>query len=108
MTSDTAMMRIKVTLRLMAAIMLVGAWCGLTYAASSTISAVVPWQGQGEIFPIGTDKLRFLGSIEGIMYVETAEGEMDEAFVRCPIIQDIDTTNQTSCKGRFYNSVRIC
>ena len=96
MTSDTAMMRIKLTLRLMAAIMLVGAWCGLTYAASSTISAVVPWQGQGEIFPIGTDKLRFLGAIEGIMYVETAEGEMDEAFVRCPIIQDIDTTNQTT------------
>ena len=29
------------------------------------------------------------------MYVETADGEMDEAFVKCPIVQDIDTTNQT-------------
>ncbi len=30
------------------------------------------------------------------MYVETAEGDMDEAFVRCPIVQNIDATNQTT------------
>ena len=76
------------------------AWCDVTYAASSTISAVIPWQGQGQIFPVATDKLRFLGSIEGIMYVETAEGDMDEAFVRCPIVQDIDVTDgSTSASG---------
>ena len=90
------MMRKKTALRFLMAILILCAWSGLTFAASSTISAVIPWQGQGQIFPIGTDKLRFLGAIEGIMYVETAEGEMDEAFVRCPIVQDIDTTNQTT------------
>jgi hypothetical protein len=75
-------------------------WSGLAQAASNTISAVIPWQGQGEIFPVATDKLRFLGSIEGIMYVETAEGDMNEAFVRCPIVQDIDGTDgSTSASG---------
>ena len=100
MTSDTVMMRKKTALRFLMAILILCAWSGLTFAASSTISAVIPWQGQGQIFPIGTDKLRFLGAIEGIMYVETAEGEMDEAFVRCPIVQDIDVNDQsTSASG---------
>ncbi len=75
---------------LTAAMLLVCAWSGLTHAASRTISAVIPWQGEGQLFPVAIDKLRFLGSIEGIMYVETAEGDMNEAFVRCPIVQDID------------------
>jgi hypothetical protein len=100
MKSETIMMRKIATLRFWTAIMIACGWCGLTYAATSTISAVIPWQGQGQIFPIGVDKLRFLGAIEGIMYVETAEGEMDEAFVSCPIVQDIDTTSQrTSATG---------
>ena len=62
-------------------------------ADTNTISAVIPWQGQGQVFPVSTDQMRFLGSIEGIMYVETADGEMDEAFVRCPIVQEIDYAN---------------
>jgi hypothetical protein len=90
------MIEIKKAVRYLMTIIILCTWSGLTIAASSTVSAVIPWQGQGQIFPIGTDRLRFLGAIEGIMYVETAEGEMDEAFVKCPIIQDIDTTNQTT------------
>lgn len=30
------------------------------------------------------------------MYVETAKGDMNEAFVRCPIVQDIDASNGTT------------
>ena len=90
------MMREGTALRYLMAILILCAWSGLTFAASITVSAVIPWQGQGQIFPIGTDKLRFLGSIEGIMYVETAEGVLNEAFVQCPIVQDIDVTSETT------------
>ncbi len=94
------MKRNRLALSLTMAMLVLCAWSDVTYAASSTISAVIPWQGQGQIFPVTTDKLRFLGSIEGIMYVETAEGDMDEAFVRCPIVQDIDVTDgSTSASG---------
>jgi hypothetical protein len=94
------MTRRKTALRFLTAILILCGWSGLTYGETSTISAIIPWQGQGQIFPVGTDKLRFLGSIEGIMYVETAEGEMDEAFVQCPIVQDVDATSQsTSATG---------
>ena len=90
------MMREETALRYLTATLILWAWSGLTFAASSTVSAVIPWQGQGQIFPIGTDKLRFLGAIEGIMYVETAEGALNEAFVQCPIVQDIDVTSETT------------
>jgi hypothetical protein len=90
------MTREAAALRFLTAILILGAWSGVTFAESSTVTAVIPWQGQGQIFPIGTDKLRFLGSIEGIMYVETAEGALNEAFVQCPIVQEIDVSSETT------------
>ena len=90
----------KTALRFLIATSILCGGSGLTVAATSTVSAVIPWQGQGQMFTVGTDKLRFLGSIEGIMYVETAEGAMDEAFVQCPIVQDIDAiSHSTSATG---------
>lgn len=90
------MIREKTALRCLTAILILCAWSGLTFAESTTVTAVIPWQGHGQIFPIGADKLRFLGSIEGIMYVETAEGALNEAFVQCPIVQEVDVTSGTT------------
>jgi len=90
----------RLVLSLTTAMLVICAWSNLAYAASNTISAVIPWQGQGQIFPVAPDRLRFLGSLEGIMYVETAEGDMNEAFVRCPIVQDINASDgSTSASG---------
>ena len=82
-----------------AALVLCG-WATVSHAETSKVSAIIPWQGQGQLFPVAVDKLRFLGAFEGIMYVETAEGAMNEAFVRCPIVQDIDgASKRTSATG---------
>lgn len=73
---------------------------GIAAADTTTVSAVIPWQGQGQVFLVGIGKYRFLGSIEGIMYIESAQGELDEAFVECPIVQDVDLANEAiSTKG---------
>ncbi len=94
------MMGIRAALPLIMVTLVLCTWTGPTHAASSTVSAVIPWQGQGHIFPVDVGKLRFLGSLEGIMYVENAEGEMNEAFVRCPIVQNIDAVDgSTSASG---------
>ncbi len=77
------------------AILILCGEAGTAHAESNTISAVIPWQGQGQIFPVDIGKLRFLGALEGIMYVETADGDMNEAFVRCPVVQDIDAADQS-------------
>ena len=82
------------------AILILCGWAGTAHAESNTISAIIPWQGQGQIFPVDIGKLRFLGALEGIMYVETAQGDMNEAFVRCPVVQDIDAADgSTSVTG---------
>ncbi len=97
---DRVMFFRKSTFAFCAAISILYVWASIAHAETKTISATIPWQGQGQIFPITTDKLRFLGAIEGIMYVETAVGAMNEAFVRCPIVQEIDAADRsTSTSG---------
>ena len=81
--------------------LILGASTTTAVAETKTISAVIPWQGQGQVFQTGDSMAQFLGSLEGIMYVETAEGEMNEAFVRCPIVQDINLADgSTSASGK--------
>ncbi len=72
----------------------------LRAAEQTTVRAVLPWDGAGRIFHIGTDTLLFLGAIDGVIYVETATGEFDQAFAQCPITQKlVVSTGQTSASG---------
>ena len=95
MKSEMAMTSVRNKIHFVTAILILCGWSSVTCAETETVSVVIPWQGQGQIFPIGSDVLRFQGSIEGIMYIESAQGEMDEAFVQCPIVQNIDLSNQS-------------
>ena len=82
------------------AVLVLCGWTTASLAETKRVSAIIPWQGQGQLFPVAVDKLRFLGAFEGIMYVETAEGDMNEAFVRCPVVQDVDgASKSTSASG---------
>ena len=94
----------RITLRAMSQTLAAFILCTLTYAAvaeTTTISAIIAWQGQGQVFQTGDSKAQFLGSLEGIMYVETAQGDMNEAFVRCPIVQEINLEDgTTSANGK--------
>ena len=100
MASKTVMTKKRKRLRNCTAILILFAWSNLTFAGPETISAIIPWQGQGEIHVIATDKLRFQGSIEGIMYLETVEGPLNEAFIECPIVQELDLVSEvTSATG---------
>lgn len=63
----------------------------VAYAAEEdTVQAVIPWEGQGEVHQVDTGTMMFLGSIEGVMYIESSSGDMNEAFVMCPMIQKLD------------------
>jgi hypothetical protein len=93
---DTIVPIAKKSTSFFAAILILGLCTSQVRAETSVISAIVSWQGQGQVFPVGVNAHRFLGALEGIMYVEAAEGVMNEAFVRCPIVQDIDSGNRSS------------
>jgi hypothetical protein len=72
------------------------------YAAKQgTVQAIIPWDAEGRVFQVGTNTIMFLGSLKGVMYVENAAGEMHEAFVVCPVKQEINLeTGSTSAIGR--------
>jgi len=68
----------------------------LRAAEQGTVQAIIPWDGEGRVFQIDTRRLQFLGSLEGIMYLENTKGEMNEAFVQCPIMQMLDLESGVS------------
>lgn len=69
-------------------------------AESGTVQAIIPWDAQGQVFQVSTNRMQFLGALKGIMYVEKSSGEMNEAFVVCPIVQELDLeTGETKATG---------
>lgn len=65
-------------------------------AESGTAKALITWDGEGRIYPVGTGRMLFLGAFEGIIYVETADQAIDEGFVRCPATMYIDVASKTT------------
>ncbi len=60
-----------------------------------------PWEAAGRIFRVGPELLQFLGTFQGIMYIEDGEGKLDAAVFMCPATQEINITNsQTIAHGR--------
>jgi len=70
-------------------------------AKEGTVQAIIPWEGEGRVFHVGTNRLMFLGSLKGVMYIENAAGEMHEGLVVCPIVQELNMeTGATQASGR--------
>ena len=65
-------------------------------AESGTVQVIIPWEGEGRVYRVAPDRMKFLGEIEGIMYIESSKGEMHEAFVSCPIMQELDMQSGTT------------
>ena len=65
-------------------------------AKSGTVQVIIPWEGEGRIYRVAPDRMKFLGEIQGVMYIESSEGEMHEAFVSCPITQELDMNSGTT------------
>lgn len=65
-------------------------------AEQQSLKAIIPWEGEGRVFQVAPDTLQFLGAFEGIIYVETSRGKLDEGFIRCPVIQKIQLKTKKS------------
>lgn len=73
---------------------------GTSYAQTKSVRALIPWEGRGEVFNVGPKTVMFQGSLQGVIYVETAEGQFNEGFVMCPMAQFMSLeTRTTSARG---------
>ena len=82
------------------ATLLIGIPCAAEPLATDAVAAdykeiavkiLAPWEGKGEVHQIGPDTLMFLGTYEGIMYIETGDAEqpLDAAIFTCPATAEI-------------------
>ena len=73
---------------------------GTAYSQTKTVKAIIPWDAVGHAFNVRPHTVMFQGSLKGVIYVETAEGQFNEGFVVCPITQFVDlNAHTTSAQG---------
>ena len=65
-------------------------------AEKDTVQAIIPWEASGRVFQVDTGTMLFLGALTGVMYIESSEGELHEAFVMCPIMQKVSLETSNS------------
>lgn len=69
-------------------------------ADEGTAKILAPWEANGRLFQVAVDKLQFIGTFEGIMYIEHGEGLMDAALFTCPSSQITEVlSNKTTAHG---------
>lgn len=69
-------------------------------AAEGKAKILAPWEANGQIFQVAVDKLQFIGTFEGIMYIEHGEGLLDAALFTCPSTQITEVlSNQIKAHG---------
>ena len=72
----------------------------VAHAEQKSLKAMIPWDGEGRVFHIAPGTMLFLGAFQGVIYVETSEGKLDEGFVSCPLKQQLDLkSRKTSGSG---------
>lgn len=70
-------------------------------AETGTVTATIPWEGQGQVYRIGPDTMLFLGVLKGIAYAKRQDGVLNEGFMICPVTQRINVSTQgTSAVGQ--------
>ena len=83
-------MTVKRSYLMAAAVLLLVNFLPVHAAEQDTVQAIIPWEASGRVFQVDTSTMMFLGAFTGVMYVESSQGEIHEAFVMCPIIQKLD------------------
>jgi len=65
---------------------------------------LAPWEANGQIYQVAVDKLQFIGTFEGIMYIEHGPGLLDAALFTCPSTQITEILANT-IKGHGYCTI---
>jgi hypothetical protein len=72
-----------------------------------SIKAFAAWQGRGQMFETGPNRVTFVGSFTGMIFVETVKGPLDAGFMVCPAILDVNVNDGTQeGKGRCTISAK--
>ncbi len=54
------------------------------FGGQVTLKILAPWQGKGQVFKVAPNKVKVVGSFNGIMYIDQGKGDLDAAVFMCP------------------------
>ncbi len=74
----------------LALIFLTTIFMGSSIAADATLKILAPWQAGGKVYKIAPNKVKVVGSFDGIMYIDSGKGDLDAALFMCPGVQYIN------------------
>ncbi len=75
-------------------------WTTGAAAETTSAKAAMSWNGHGRVLQINTDEMELLGVAEGILYYESSEGELDQAFIECTFVQRLRIkSGEASARG---------
>lgn len=75
--------------RLATTLFLIMAIVSADAAEQDTVQVVIPWEAEGRVFQIDTETMMFIGAMHGVLYVQSSAGDINEAFVMCPVTQTV-------------------
>ncbi len=82
-------------------IMIIAGMAAKLEAKEVKLKITGPWQAAGRVYKVGPELLQFLGTFQGIMYIEDGKGELDAAVFVCPATQEVKVSSgQTIAHGR--------
>ena len=67
--------------------------CLPAMAAEETISAFSVWVGEGQVIKTAPSQATFIGTLDGLVYVNTEEGPVETGRMLCPATVRIDMTS---------------
>lgn len=74
---------------------------------AQTVKAFSSWQGRGQMFETGPNRMTFVGAFSGMIYIETQKGPLDAGYMICPAYVDVNVTDGTQeAKGRCTISAK--
>ncbi len=59
-------------------------------AKDISVKILAPWQAHGQVYKVSPSKVKVVGSIDGIMYIDSGAGDLDAAIFMCPGVEYID------------------
>jgi hypothetical protein len=72
-----------------------------------TVKAFSSWQGRGQVFETGPNRMTFVGAFTGMIYIETQKGPLDAGYMTCPAVVDVNVSDGTQeAKGRCTISAK--
>lgn len=81
-------------------VMMITLFSASAHAEEVTLKVLAPWQGHGQVYKVAPNKVKVVGSFDGIMYIDNGKGDLDAAVMMCPGCEYIDiNTKQTTIKA---------